>query len=38
LPADHVFTTEGGHDWAPWLTLWKQVLDSTVVAARCPSP
>jgi pimeloyl-ACP methyl ester carboxylesterase len=38
LPADHVFTTEGGHDWGPWLVLWKRALDSTVLAARCPSP
>lgn len=27
LPTDRVFTTEGGHDWAPWRRLWKQALD-----------
>ncbi len=27
LPCDHVFTTEGGHDWPQWSKLWKKVLD-----------
>ncbi|MEP7099757.1 MAG: alpha/beta hydrolase [Burkholderiales bacterium] len=27
LPADRVFTAAGGHDWAPWLALWNEVLD-----------
>jgi len=27
LPSDHVFTTEGGHDWPQWSKLWKKVLD-----------
>jgi pimeloyl-ACP methyl ester carboxylesterase len=27
LPSDHVFTTEGGHDWVPWAALWQRVLD-----------
>ena len=28
LPADRVFTTGGGHDWAPWETLWRKFLAS----------
>ena len=27
LPSDHVFTTEGGHDWPQWSKLWKKMLD-----------
>ncbi|MDO9006267.1 MAG: alpha/beta hydrolase-fold protein [Aquabacterium sp.] len=27
LPADKVFTVEGGHDWPAWISLWHQVLD-----------
>ena len=27
LPAGHVFTTEGGHDWPQWSRLWRQMLD-----------
>jgi len=27
LPKDHVFTTEGGHDWPQWSRLWRKVLD-----------
>jgi len=27
LPPDHVFTTEGGHDWPEWSQLWRNVLD-----------
>jgi hypothetical protein len=26
LPADHVDTVPGGHEWAPWLNLWGRVL------------
>lgn len=26
LPPQRVFTTPGGHDWAPWRRLWQQVL------------
>ena len=36
LPRDRVFTTEGGHDWAPWLRLWKSAL-ATLPLPRCPS-
>ncbi|MDI1258444.1 alpha/beta hydrolase [Aquabacterium sp.] len=27
LPADKVFTVEGGHDWPAWIALWRQMLD-----------
>jgi len=27
LPANHVFTTEGGHDWPQWVQLWRHMLD-----------
>jgi S-formylglutathione hydrolase FrmB len=27
LPQDHVFTTEGGHDWPQWSRLWRDMLD-----------
>ena len=27
LPAGHVFTTEGGHDWPQWSRLWRKMLD-----------
>jgi pimeloyl-ACP methyl ester carboxylesterase len=27
LPQGRVFTTEGGHDWPQWSTLWRKMLD-----------
>jgi S-formylglutathione hydrolase FrmB len=39
LPQGHVFTTEGGHDWPQWSTLWRRmlhVLPLPVRAAREP--
>ena len=27
LPPHHVMTTEGGHEWSPWLRLWTTFLD-----------
>ncbi|HEV7856414.1 MAG TPA: alpha/beta hydrolase [Herminiimonas sp.] len=27
LPATHVITTHGGHEWAPWFRLWTAFLD-----------
>jgi pimeloyl-ACP methyl ester carboxylesterase len=36
LPADRVFTTEGGHDWAPWRRLWESML-RTLPLPRCAS-
>lgn len=35
LPADRVFTTDGGHDWAPWSRLWTAML-STLPLSHCP--
>ncbi len=26
LPAGHVFTAEGGHDWPVWSALWRDML------------
>jgi pimeloyl-ACP methyl ester carboxylesterase len=31
LPAERVFTTEGGHDWPAWIVLWQRVLDAGVL-------
>lgn len=28
LPPERVFETDGGHDWGPWLALWRQQLDT----------
>lgn len=28
LPAAQVFTTPGGHQWAPWQRLWARFLDA----------
>jgi pimeloyl-ACP methyl ester carboxylesterase len=28
LPASHVVTDDGGHDWETWTTLWRQLLDA----------
>lgn len=35
LPPTQVFITEGGHDWAPWLRLWKEMLPALPLP-RCP--
>jgi pimeloyl-ACP methyl ester carboxylesterase len=35
LPSQRVFTTPGGHDWAPWLRLWQQVL-AVLPLPTCP--
>jgi len=36
LPADHVATTEGGHDWPEWMRLWRRLLPRLPLPA-CPS-
>lgn len=36
LPADHVFTTEGGHDWPQWSRLWRSMLDVLPLPALAP--
>ncbi|MGQ0751735.1 MAG: alpha/beta fold hydrolase [Betaproteobacteria bacterium] len=28
LPREHVITVRGGHDWATWKTLWKNLLSA----------
>jgi hypothetical protein len=27
LPAAHVFTAPGGHDWTAWTPLWRRIVD-----------
>lgn len=36
LPAGHVTTQAGGHDWAPWRALWAEWLDRRLLPAACP--
>ncbi|MGR4867397.1 alpha/beta hydrolase-fold protein [Variovorax sp. LARHSF232] len=38
LPSDHVFTTEGGHDWPQWSRLWKKMLDVLPLPAVSHQP
>ena len=35
LPAERVFTTEGGHDWPEWKRLWQRMLP-TLPLPGCP--
>ncbi|RQO46541.1 alpha/beta hydrolase [Variovorax sp. KBW07] len=35
LPAERVFTTEGGHDWPEWKRLWLRMLP-TLPLPGCP--
>lgn len=37
LPEDHVFMTEGGHNWKPWVGLWEAFLESGAVTTVTPS-
>lgn len=37
LPAAHVRSTPGGHDWAPWRRLWAEWLDAGLLPAACPA-
>jgi pimeloyl-ACP methyl ester carboxylesterase len=34
LPAGHVMTHSGGHDWETWLALWRALLDNPSFAAQ----
>lgn len=34
LPEDRVTTTDGGHEWLPWQSLWASFLDRSVLP-RC---
>ncbi|MEJ8858693.1 alpha/beta hydrolase [Variovorax robiniae] len=36
LPADHVATTEGGHDWPEWMRVWRSLLPRLPLPA-CPN-
>jgi pimeloyl-ACP methyl ester carboxylesterase len=36
LPAERVFTTEGGHDWPEWTRLWRRMLPALPLAS-CPA-
>ena len=35
FPKDHVFSTEGGHDWGPWNALLAQILKEGTVGQTC---
>jgi pimeloyl-ACP methyl ester carboxylesterase len=35
LPADHVYRTNGGHDWPPWNLLWAEFLAKSKLATEC---
>jgi pimeloyl-ACP methyl ester carboxylesterase len=35
LPAERVFTADGGHDWRTWGKLWRAMLASGQVAPDC---
>jgi pimeloyl-ACP methyl ester carboxylesterase len=35
MPADRLFTTDGGHDWGPWRNLLDQFLDRSSLASDC---
>ncbi len=35
LAAGHVDVVPGGHDWAPWRTLWARWLDKGVLDRAC---
>jgi pimeloyl-ACP methyl ester carboxylesterase len=35
LPRDHVYNTDGGHDWGPWNRLLAQFLATGHIASQC---
>jgi len=35
LPPDHVYRTEGNHNWGPWRNLLGQFLDRGDLANSC---
>jgi pimeloyl-ACP methyl ester carboxylesterase len=37
LPAGHVTTAPGDHDWLPWRALWAEWLDRGLLPAACPA-
>ncbi len=38
MPAAQVATVPGGHEWAPWRTLWNGWLDRGLLDLACPAP
>lgn len=34
LPAARVATTDGGHDWATWIRLWRHLLDQDLFSSE----
>lgn len=34
LPPDHRLAAPGGHDWAPWKQMWRDVLQRLPIARR----
>jgi pimeloyl-ACP methyl ester carboxylesterase len=37
LPATHVRSAPGGHDWPPWRQLWAEWLDAGLLPKACPA-
>jgi pimeloyl-ACP methyl ester carboxylesterase len=37
LPADHVFTAPGGHDWPTWTRLWNLLLAAPILPRAHPA-
>jgi pimeloyl-ACP methyl ester carboxylesterase len=35
LPQGRVFSTQGKHDWGPWLVLWADFLDHSDFRSHC---
>ena len=35
MPKDHVFLTDGGHDWGPWNALLERILREGTVGQSC---
>jgi pimeloyl-ACP methyl ester carboxylesterase len=38
LPPEHVFTTEGGHDWPQWSQLWRKMIEVLPLPVRASEP
>jgi pimeloyl-ACP methyl ester carboxylesterase len=38
LPAAQVLAAEGGHDWATWISLWRQLLDQDLFSSAKNDP
>ena len=33
MPASHVFTAPGGHDWPAWKVLWERIVEAAPIGA-----